>query len=120
MVAANVQLYHGSAIEASLPVLRIRYFQYSMKSLVHWAIDARVGEGTAWYMSPLVTFGAGAVLVSDSEWGNEFRTCWLSAIEAIFCGPFKGSFTEISKLLVVKDPQSNTRRYDIAAATRRV
>jgi hypothetical protein len=91
-----------------------------MERFVHWAIDTGVGEGTTWDMSLPVTFGAGAMLVLDSEGGNEFRTCWLGTIEAVLRGPFKGPFAETSKLLIVKDSQSNSRWDDIAAAPWRI
>lgn len=71
MIATVVELYHSPAVEASLPFGGIGHFQYSMKWLVHWAIDTRVGEGAAWYMSLPITFGASAVLVLNGKRRNK-------------------------------------------------
>lgn len=71
MIATVAELYHSPAVEASLPFRRIGHFKYSMKRFVHWAVDTRMGEGAAWYMSLPMTFGASAVLVLNGKRRNE-------------------------------------------------
>lgn len=69
-------------------------------------------------MSLLVTFVACSMVIVDSERRNELRTRWIGTVDTILGSPFKGSFTETAKLLVIQNPHSNSGWHNIAAATR--
>jgi len=80
MVATMLELYHGSAIEASPPIVSVGHCQNTMKCVIHRTINTRVCKGVACQMCLLVAFWASAVLILNGKWRNELGACWLSAV----------------------------------------
>ena len=102
MIITLLELYHRPEIGASLPTFGFFNSKDKGKSLVHWAIDSGMQQGTTWQVSLLVTLRVYTMAIFDSKRRNELRTSCIGAVDAILGRPYKGSFIETTKLLVIQ------------------